>query len=73
MGTSVTGIALSGYDGDGIEGCKQIKAKGGITFAQNNSAEVHHMPVNAQASGSVDFVISPDKIAGKLKKIGSCC
>jgi len=71
MGTRAIGIVLSGYDGDGTEGCKQIKAKGGITFAQDKSAEVHHMPVNAQASGCVDFVMPPGKIAGKLKKLAA--
>ena len=29
MGEHAIGIILSGYDGDGAEGCKQIKAKGG--------------------------------------------
>ena len=35
MGSHAIGIVLSGYDGDGTEGCKQIKAKGGTTFAQD--------------------------------------
>ena len=71
MGTRAIGIVLSGYNGDGTEGCKQIKAKGGITFAQNNSAEVPHMPLIAQASGCIDFVMSPAKIAGKLKRLAA--
>ncbi len=71
MGTRAIGIVLSGYNGDGTEGCKQIKAKGGITFAQNDSAEVPHMPLIAQASGCIDFVMSPAKIAGKLKRLAA--
>ena len=35
IGPRAIGIVLSGYDGDGTEGCKQIKAKGGATFAQD--------------------------------------
>jgi two-component system CheB/CheR fusion protein len=71
MGARAIGIILSGYDGDGTEGCKQIKAKGGTTFAQDTSAEVDDMPLSAQDSGSVDFVLPPDKIADKLGKIAS--
>jgi chemotaxis response regulator CheB len=71
MGARAIGIVLSGYAGDGTEGCKHIKAKGGITFAQDVSAEVPHMPINAQASGCVDFVLPPDKIAIELKRLAS--
>jgi two-component system CheB/CheR fusion protein len=69
MGAHAIGIILSGYDGDGTEGCKQIKAKGGTTFAQDASAEVDGMPLSAQHSGSVDFVLGPGKIADKLRRI----
>ena len=69
MKTHAIGVVLSGYDGDGTEGCRQIKAKGGITFAQDTSAEVIHMPFQAQASGSIDFVLSPDKISAEITKI----
>jgi len=68
MGTRAIGIILSGYDGDGTEGCKRIKAKGGKTFAQDMSAEVDGMPRIAQASGCVDFVLPPDKIADELQR-----
>ena len=71
MGARAIGIVLSGYDGDGTEGCKQIKAKGGITFAQDVSAEVPHMSLSAQASGCIDFVMHPGKIAGKLKRLAA--
>ena len=66
MGDRAVGIVLSGYNGDGTEGCKYIKANGGTTFAQDQSAEVSHMPLNAQASGYVDFVIPINKIPNKL-------
>ena len=69
MGSRAVGIILSGFDGDGAEGCKQIKAKGGTTFAQDISAEVTDMPRSAQASGSVDFVLSPDKMADQLRRL----
>lgn len=65
------GVVLSGYGGDGIAGCKQIKERGGITFAQDQTAEVDGMPVSAQASGFVDFVLPPDKISAALLEIGA--
>ena len=69
MGARAIGIILSGYDGDGTEGCKHIKAKGGITFAQDKSAEVNHMPVRAQDSGCIDFVLPLDKMPGELQRL----
>ena len=71
MGVRAIGVILSGYDGDGTEGCKHIKANGGKTFAQDMSAEVDFMPLSAQASGYVDFVMPLDKIPGKLKSLAA--
>ena len=71
MGERAVGIVFSGYDGDGTEGCKQIKAHGGRTFAQDMSAEVDSMPLSAQASGCVDFVIPIENIPEKLKSLAA--
>ncbi len=68
-GARAIGIILSGYYSDGTEGCRQIKAKGGTTFAQDKSAEVADMPLNAQASGCVDFVLPCDKISAELQRL----
>ena len=65
------GIILSGYDGDGTEGCKHIKNNGGTTFAQDKSAEVNHMPLSALASGYIDFVLPLDKMSIKLQKMAN--
>ncbi len=67
VGVRAVGIVLSGYGGDGTEGCKHIKAHGGKTFIQDKSAEVDLMPLSALASGCIDFVLPPDKIPDKLK------
>jgi len=69
MGKRAIGIIFSGYDGDGTEGCRSIKAKGGTTFAQDISAEVEDMPLSAQASGWVDFVLPPAKIPAELQRL----
>jgi len=71
FGDRAIGVIFSGYDGDGSAGCMLIKEKGGIIFAQDQSAEVDSMPVSAQASGCVDFVLAPDKIAAALIEIGT--
>ncbi len=69
MGVRAIGIILSGYDVDGTEGCRQIRAKGGATFAQDSSAEVDDMSLHAQAAGCVDFVLPPEKISRELRRL----
>ena len=65
------GVVFSGYDGDGTAGCKHIKEKGGITFAQDATAEVASMPLGANASGHVDFVLAPAAISAALVEIAA--
>ena len=72
MGARAVGIIFSGYDGDGAEGCRRIKAAGGTTFAQDTSAEVSGMPLSAQATGCIDFVLPPNKIPDELQKMAVC-
>jgi two-component system CheB/CheR fusion protein len=66
---SAIGIVLSGTATDGTFGLKHIKAEGGITFAQDQSAKFDSMPRSAIAAGAVDFVLSPRKIAEELVTI----
>jgi two-component system, chemotaxis family, CheB/CheR fusion protein len=56
------GVILSGTASDGTLGLKAIKSEGGITFAQDETAKYQGMPKAAIASGSVDFVLSPEKL-----------
>ncbi len=63
-------VVLSGQDGDGTIGIEAIKAAGGITFAQcTKSAKFDSMPHNAAATGSVDFILTPQEIALELANI----
>ena len=57
------GMVLSGTASDGTLGLKTIKAEGGITFAQNQTAKFDSMPRSAMAAGVVDFVLPPRRIA----------
>ncbi|WGV24338.1 chemotaxis protein CheB [Halotia branconii] len=63
-------VVLSGGDADGARGLEVVKAVGGITFAQcQDTARVSSMPNTAIASGSVDFIMTPQEIAQKLAEI----
>ena len=68
-GHKAIGVVLSGAMSDGTLGLEAIKAAGGITFAQNDSAQHDSMPRSAVASGCVDFVLPPDKIADEIARI----
>ena len=65
-GTEATAVVLSGYDGDGSEGFSAIKAHGGVTFAQDRSAQVSEMPRHAMATGCVDHILNPVQIAEQI-------
>ena len=69
MGARAIGIILSGYGDDGTEGCQHIQAHGGRTFAQDVSAEVPNMPLSAQASGWIDFVLPPGDMPDALRRV----
>ena len=66
---NVIGIVLSGYASDGMIGLKAIKDAGGITFAQDDSAQANSMPNSAIASGVVDYILSPEEIAVELVRL----
>ena len=60
------GILLSGTGTDGTLGLKAIKAEGGITFSQDDTARYQDMPNHAAEMGYVDFIMPPEKIASQL-------
>ena len=64
------GVILSGTGSDGSLGLKAIKAEGGVTFAQDDSAKYDGMPHSAIATDAVDYVLPPSKIARELARIG---
>ena len=68
--TTSIGVILSGNGSDGTVGLEEIKAAGGITFAQDESAVFPSMPHSAVDAGCVDLVLSPDEIARELARIG---
>jgi two-component system CheB/CheR fusion protein len=63
------GVILSGTATDGTLGLEEIKAEGGITFAQDDTAQQSSMPRSAIATGCVDFVLPPAGIAREIGHI----
>jgi two-component system CheB/CheR fusion protein len=66
FGAQATAVVLSGYDGDGSAGFVAIKASGGVTYAQDGSAQIDQMPQHAMATGCVDHVMNPGQIADRI-------
>jgi two-component system CheB/CheR fusion protein len=66
-GQRAIGVVLSGTASDGTEGCRAIKAAGGLTFAQEeSSAKYDSMPRSAINAGVIDFILAPKDIAREL-------
>ncbi len=71
-GAAGVGIVLSGTGTDGSLGVAEIKAAGGITFAQDSaSAAFDGMPNSAIDSGSVDFVLNAADIGAELGRVAT--
>lgn len=68
-GERAIGVLLSGNPPDGTLGLKAIKSAGGITFAQDATAQFAGMPKNAVAQEAVDLVMPPARIADELAKL----
>ena len=63
-------VIVSGYDGDGAAALCDIQEMGGVTIAQKpETAKQPDMPESAIASGSIDFVLSPEEIAREIVRI----
>ncbi|HUQ87983.1 MAG TPA: CheR family methyltransferase [Vicinamibacterales bacterium] len=63
-------VVLSGTASDGALGLRDVKAAGGITFAQKPASAKHDgMPRAAIATGLVDLVLTPAEIGAELGRI----
>jgi two-component system CheB/CheR fusion protein len=70
QGPHSVGVILSGTGSDGTLGMGEIKAAGGVTFAQDDATAQHGgMPQSAIASGVVDLVLSPEEIGRQLGRL----
>jgi two-component system chemotaxis response regulator CheB len=67
FGPKVIGVVLSGTGHDGARGCQEIKAKGGMTIAQDEKTSRYFaMPRAAIEADAVDYVLPLEKSAGKI-------
>jgi chemotaxis response regulator CheB len=63
-------VIVSGYDGDGAAALCGIRDAGGITIAQKLETAVQpDMPQSAIDSGCIDFILSPEEIAVRIRLI----
>jgi two-component system CheB/CheR fusion protein len=63
-------VVLSGSGSDGATGIREVKAAGGITFAQDpRTAKFDSMPRAAITTGAVDLILPPAQIAEELLRI----
>jgi two-component system CheB/CheR fusion protein len=70
-GADAAGVILSGTGTDGADGIVAIKARGGATFAQDETAKFDGMPRAAAATGSVEIVASAEAIARALAELAA--
>jgi two-component system chemotaxis response regulator CheB len=71
-GEDLLGVVLSGGDGDGAEGLRQVKKQGGISLVQEpEEAEVPSMPLQALLSDHPDASVSVDRIARLVREFCS--
>lgn len=67
LGRRSMAVILSGMGKDGMLGLKEIKACGGLSYAQDPlTARADSMPRSAIDLGVVDFVASPQRLASLL-------
>jgi two-component system CheB/CheR fusion protein len=71
QGDRAIGVILSGTGTDGTLGLKAIKAEGGLAIAQTPETALQPgMPTNAIATGLIDLVLPPEKMAAAIVNYG---
>jgi len=63
-------VVLSGTGSDGARGCREVKARGGFTFAQSPlQAKYDGMPLAAIDTACIDRVLTVEEIAKELLRL----
>ena len=70
FGPSAAGCLLTGMGRDGASGLLQMRDRGAVTFAQDESScTVYGMPREAALLGAAAHVLPPNRIAGRLAEL----
>lgn len=70
LGARLASAVLSGSGSDGAAGTREVRANGGVTFAQEPaSAEFPGMPAAAIATGAVQFVLPLGALGAQLRRL----
>ena len=69
-GPAAAGCLLTGMGRDGADGLLRMRARGGVTFAQDEaSSVVYGMPREAAMLGAAAYVLPPARIAARLGEL----
>jgi two-component system chemotaxis response regulator CheB len=69
-GAAAAGCLLTGMGRDGAGGLLKMRARGAVTFAQDEaSCVVYGMPREAALLGAAAYIMSPARIAGRLAEL----
>jgi two-component system chemotaxis response regulator CheB len=72
-GPALLGIIMTGMGRDGVEGCKRIRAAGGITFGQDEATSVvYGMNKAAYHEGAVQHQFALDELPGIIVRASRC-
>jgi two-component system chemotaxis response regulator CheB len=70
--SAAAGCVLTGMGRDGADGLLQMRARGAVTFAQDEaSCVVYGMPREAALSGAAGYVLPPARIAARLAELAA--
>jgi two-component system, chemotaxis family, protein-glutamate methylesterase/glutaminase len=69
-GAAATGVLLTGMGRDGADGLLRMRARGSITFAQDEaSCVVYGMPREAALLGAAAYILPPARIAARVAEL----
>jgi two-component system, chemotaxis family, protein-glutamate methylesterase/glutaminase len=71
-GPAAAGCLLTGMGRDGAEGLLRMRARGAVTFAQDEASSiVYGMPREAALIGAAAYILPPVKMAARLAALGA--
>jgi two-component system chemotaxis response regulator CheB len=69
-GPAATGVLLTGMGRDGADGLLRMRARGAVTFAQDEaSCVVYGMPREAALIGAAGYILPPARIAARVAEL----